>query len=184
MAEGPYRTRQEPRNDVPRDHRGDVVVGIDGSEFSEKALRWAVQYAAASHVAVRAVSVCSLMPASPFTTVPAPPDEADILTREHEHALAAAVERADPDALGVTVHTSVLLGQPGQLLCALAAGAPALVLGSHGRGPIRTALLGSVSTYCVRHATCPVIVLPPPAVGPEQEAGTDRSATLSPAGGG
>lgn len=42
----------------------------------------------------------------------------------------------------------------------VAADAAMLVVGSHGHGALGRALLGSVSTECARHATCPVVVIP------------------------
>jgi nucleotide-binding universal stress UspA family protein len=54
-----------------------------------------------------------------------------------------------------------LTGDPGRALVAETANTGLLVLGSHGRGPVRRALLGSVSAHVVREARCPVIVCPP-----------------------
>jgi Universal stress protein family len=45
---------------------------------------------------------------------------------------------------------------------ALAQATDLLVVGSHGHSSLVNALLGSVSAECVRHATCPVVVIPPP----------------------
>ncbi|HEY7439392.1 MAG TPA: universal stress protein [Acidimicrobiia bacterium] len=73
-----------------------------------------------------------------------------------------AVERT-ADALGPDVsgvETIVIEGDAGPALCALAddRSARALLIGSRGRGGIKRALLGSVSDYVVRNASCPVIV--------------------------
>jgi nucleotide-binding universal stress UspA family protein len=54
-----------------------------------------------------------------------------------------------------------LTGDAGRALVGETASTGLLVLGSHGRGPVRRALLGSVSADVVRHARCPVIVCPP-----------------------
>jgi nucleotide-binding universal stress UspA family protein len=37
------------------------------------------------------------------------------------------------------------------------------VVGSRGRGALKTLVLGSVSHHVVQHAACPVVVVPPPA---------------------
>jgi nucleotide-binding universal stress UspA family protein len=78
--------------------------------------------------------------------------------------LESAVQRAKSDVQVLVVQTSVTHGDPGPVLCALAAGAPpALVLGSRGHGSVLGGLLGSASAYCGRHARCPVVVVPPAA---------------------
>ena len=65
----------------------------------------------------------------------------------------AAVGVADAD-------TKVLAGDPGEAVCAFASeiGARAIVIGTRGRGGFKRALLGSVSDYVVRNASCPVVV--------------------------
>jgi nucleotide-binding universal stress UspA family protein len=54
----------------------------------------------------------------------------------------------------------LLHGSPPEVLCAVSRDAQLLVLGSHGHGQLFDAVLGSVSQYCVRHASCPVVVIP------------------------
>jgi nucleotide-binding universal stress UspA family protein len=51
-------------------------------------------------------------------------------------------------------------GSPGISICELASeeSEDAIVMGSHGHGGFRRALLGSLSDYVVRHATCPVVI--------------------------
>lgn len=70
------------------------------------------------------------------------------------HALTAAV----PDA---PVESRVEVGDPGQTICRLAGelGVDVVVVGSRGRGVVKRALLGSVSTYVVHNAPCPVLVV-------------------------
>jgi nucleotide-binding universal stress UspA family protein len=79
----------------------------------------------------------------------------DDLMAEGQRALeqtAAAMDRA--------VETRLVEGSPGIAICQLAddESADAIVLGSHGHGGIRRALLGSVSDYVVRNAPCPVVI--------------------------
>ena len=59
----------------------------------------------------------------------------------------------------------VLVGDAATAICDYAAerSAAAIVLGSHGRGGFKRAVLGSVSDHVVRHAPCPVIVVGPDA---------------------
>ncbi|MEQ7126640.1 universal stress protein [Actinopolymorpha sp. B11F2] len=146
------------------EHGATVVVGVDGSPAARLAVAWAVQFAGGAGATVHAVAVCGVVPASPFLTVPTPREEVDLVAEQHHDMIAEALRQADPQSHGVAVRTSVIHGEPGRALCALSAGASALVVGSHGRGAVLTALLGSVSAYCVRHAKCPVFVIPPDAV--------------------
>lgn len=63
-------------------------------------------------------------------------------------------------------------GDPGRVLVEASPALDLLVLGSRGYGPVRHALLGSVSAYVMRHARCPVVVLPRDASPSEDEART------------
>jgi nucleotide-binding universal stress UspA family protein len=69
------------------------------------------------------------------------------------------------NTLGLTnVTTEVLQGDAGRAVCerAEAIGARGIVLGSRGRGGLKRAVLGSVSDYVVRNASCPVVVTSSP----------------------
>jgi nucleotide-binding universal stress UspA family protein len=57
------------------------------------------------------------------------------------------------------LRTSVIEGHAAEVLVDASAGADLLVVGSRGHGGFVDALLGSVSTYCVQHAQCPVTVI-------------------------
>lgn len=91
--------------------------------------------------------------------------ELDEEIREVKAQSQAAVETTlaalrDRGALPSGVETLVVEGEPGAALCKVAGevGASALIVGSHGRGGIKRAFLGSVSDYVVRNAPCPVVV--------------------------
>jgi nucleotide-binding universal stress UspA family protein len=79
-----------------------------------------------------------------------------------DEVLATAVDAVRGPALTVPIATEVLEGDPAQKLAEAARDADLLVVGSRGHGHLRHAVLGSVSEGCVRHATCPVVVLPVP----------------------
>ena len=77
--------------------------------------------------------------------------------------LEAAAERArsaDPDRRLPEIDASVGRGHPGRLLIEASSDADLLVVGSRGHGGFVGLLLGSVSTYAVHHAQCPVVVVP------------------------
>jgi nucleotide-binding universal stress UspA family protein len=65
-------------------------------------------------------------------------------------------------AQDVPMEGQVVQGHPAKVLIEAAANADLLVVGSRGHGGFVGALLGSVSHRCVAHATCPVVVVPPP----------------------
>jgi len=57
------------------------------------------------------------------------------------------------------VTTVIAQGQPGDVLVSAAKKGDVLVVGSRGHGVLAGALMGSTSTYCVHHASCPVVVV-------------------------
>ena len=61
----------------------------------------------------------------------------------------------------VDVETRLVEGHPGAVLVDVSRDARLLVVGSRGRGGFKDLLMGSVSTSCVHHAQCPVVVVPP-----------------------
>ena len=135
---------------------GRIVVGIDGSEHAQRALRWAADEARHHGHLLEAVTV------SPPEVIPeaswaVPPPTSDILVaikRVQAEALAAV----DTDDLEVTEHRQV--GFPAEVLLDHADGADLLVVGSRGLGRFKSALLGSVSRQLVTHASCPTAVIP------------------------
>jgi nucleotide-binding universal stress UspA family protein len=73
----------------------------------------------------------------------------------------AVVERTIAELGLGDAASRILEGRPGEALCHLASelSARALVIGSRGRGGVKRALLGSVSDFVVRNASCPVVVI-------------------------
>jgi nucleotide-binding universal stress UspA family protein len=134
----------------------EFVVGIDGSDNSRIALRWAVATGDAAGVPVRAVQSWSHPRSAvlPIGPVPAPADEMDAQTKE---ALAAVITDTlgSPDAVSI----GVLRGTPAGALLEAVTPESVLVLGSRGLGGFAGLLLGSVSQECVEYASCPVVVV-------------------------
>jgi nucleotide-binding universal stress UspA family protein len=144
---------------------GTIVVGIDGSEASREALRWAVEEAKLRDARLVAVHAWSFVPAQPLgepgmLAVPAG-DLAGQLSAESDAAATAldsAVDAAS-DGAGVEIEKKVVEGDPGEAIISAAAAADLIVVGSHGRTGLKAALLGSVSRHVVDHAQCPVVVV-------------------------
>lgn len=137
-----------------------VVVGVDGSEESAAALNWAHRYASALGATVRAVAAWHYPTAvgtAPVGVAPQPVRaEAEQYVRD---GLTAAIAKAYPDAEADQVETRIVYGHPAQVLLDESNDADLLVVGHRGRGAFTGMLVGSVSTHCVTHATCPVVVV-------------------------
>jgi nucleotide-binding universal stress UspA family protein len=151
-----------------------VVAGYDGSERSAEAVRWAASLAHLTGSALRVVWAWQIRDVWDTTIArghPGSPSlaEMEVVAREQVTEVVTALVadevpdvdiRLDqgPDAAGILLHA--------------AAEADILVVGSRGRGGATSVLLGSVSSRCVRDATCPVLVIPhhlatrPPGAGP------------------
>jgi nucleotide-binding universal stress UspA family protein len=145
--------RRRERTSMTNPHRR-VIVGVDGSAASIQALRWATDYAAAVGAVVEAVIAWDIPSTLGFGPT--------VLAGED---LAANAQKTLTGAIAVTagdtshVKPVVARGHPASVLLEHAREADLLVVGSHGRGAFGEALLGSVSHHCVRHATCPVVVV-------------------------
>jgi nucleotide-binding universal stress UspA family protein len=135
---------------------GLVVVGVDGSQASKDALRWALRYARSTGATVRAVAAWEF----PYSF--AWPVMTDIdLEGETERGLKETIEEAVTAYPDVTIHAAVVEGAPAPVLAAAAEHAELLVVGSRGHGAFAGMLLGSVSQHCVHHAACSVVVVRP-----------------------
>lgn len=138
-----------------------IVVGIDGSAPSQRALRWAIAEARAHRASVEAVHVwqshyyyASLSPLSSAMSVLSP----DVLRRSAHRVLDDAVDAVDTK--GVRVERVLVEGVAVRELLDCAKGADLLVVGTHGRGGFAGMLLGSVSQHVTHHAPCAVVLVP------------------------
>lgn len=132
-----------------------IVAGVDGSEDSKQALRWAVQHARFTGAEVHAV-IAWQVPVSIFF-VPSY-TEADYRRDAAETLNNAVMDAVGPDP-GVPVLTRVIQNRAAVALTEEAENAELLVVGEHGHGELPGMHLGSVSNYCVHHAPCPVTVV-------------------------
>jgi len=128
-----------------------IVAGVDKSESSLTALRWAARQAALTGVELHAVMAWQLPENVSYT----PSD----LERDTRSALEHAIEQALGKDPGVPVVAQAVQGHPAEVLIQSARGAQLLVVGSRGHGASTGMLLVSVSQHCVSHAQCPVVVV-------------------------
>jgi nucleotide-binding universal stress UspA family protein len=142
-----------------------IVVGVDGSSGSVAALRWAIEEADIWSVPVEVVHVYSFRPqlgeAWTYGLTPQLPES--LFEEAHaraEEELDAMLKEVVPDGIGVEVIARVVEGRPAERLIEISKDARMLVVGTRGLGGFRSLLLGSVSSQCVQHAECPVVVVP------------------------
>lgn len=147
----------EPRT---QQRRGRIVVGTDGSPSSAGAVRWALEAAALVNAWVDVVLVWA--PDIDLGWLGDPPvDGWTIDPAVDGHALVrAVVADVSGGTPAETVRTFVIEGDPVQSLLGHAIGADVLVLGDRGAGGFLGLQLGSVASACVRHASCPVLIVP------------------------
>jgi nucleotide-binding universal stress UspA family protein len=138
-----------------------IVVGLDDTSQSEAALAFAVSEARRTGDRVHVVTAWALRP--PALEDPAKLDRGVVETSEHLRARAEQAQQqalADVDTDGVSLSREFVEGAAGRVLVELSREARLLVVGSRALGPLRAALLGSVSRYVAQHASCPVVVVP------------------------
>jgi nucleotide-binding universal stress UspA family protein len=134
-----------------------VDVAFDGSAESEVAFGAAAALASATGVPLRLVGVIEPFWLRPAATAPVPGHRA---TEHLDEGLAGRIEEVLAAHSGGEAESLVLHGHPAGELAKASEDAGLLVVGSRGYGPLRTALLGSVSAKLMRSASCPVLVVP------------------------
>ncbi|MGJ9414049.1 universal stress protein [Aeromicrobium sp. CF4.19] len=152
-----------------------IVVGHDGSPFSESALSWALEWARRASLDVTVVRGWSMTTAPrPATAargyVPPFADFAEAVRLRLEQD--TAKQRADFE--DVTVSFEAPHSAPANALLELSADAALVVVGPRGRGGFRGLVLGSVAEQVSRHASCPVVIVR----GTGDPAETERSIEL------
>ncbi|MEV4393772.1 universal stress protein [Nonomuraea sp. NPDC049607] len=139
--------------DPPAVPRGELVVGVDRSEGSLRALKFAFAEAELRGARLRAVEAWAWPRASGFD--PADP-EAERETREALRTFLAIPRQCHP---GVEVIEDVVHGHPVEVLREAASGADLLVVGSRGHGTLKGMLIGSVSQGMLHHGPCPLAIV-------------------------
>lgn len=145
---------------------GTIVVGVDGSDPSVAALRWAAEEAVLREAKLLAVHAWSYVPPAPIAEpgmIPLPASDLvgqlDAERGAAQAELEATIDDAFPSGRPVEIEERLVEESAGEALVAAGADAELLVVGSSGRGALASALLGSVSRHVVSHAHCPVVVV-------------------------
>jgi nucleotide-binding universal stress UspA family protein len=138
-----------------------ILVGIDGSDHSRKALEWAVHEAGVRGTSLTVLAVHQVA-ANHWTgnpeTYPSDAPETDMVRQAAEDAVQKAVSQVGgPAPASVTVRA--VTGVAAHELVAASADADLVVVGSHGGGGFARMALGSVSHQVATHAQSPVVVI-------------------------
>jgi nucleotide-binding universal stress UspA family protein len=135
---------------------GRLVVGIDSSADSARALRWALDEAVLRGAEVELVHAYPTPEIVALPAIVTMPTDDELRAGAEEIVRKALAEVGGPGDVPVT--TTVRPGGSARVLCEVAEGAELLVVGARGLGGFRGLLLGSVSQQVVAHAPCPVLI--------------------------
>ena len=137
-----------------------IVVGVDGSGHSQRALERAMNEAAIRHVPLTVLTVHEAIRGyyghmTTYADDPERTEEARKAAQAETDKVLAGLEGSRPDSVTVkAVH-----GFPVEELIDAGKDADMLVLGIRGRSPVAGLMLGSVSQMCAASATCPVVLI-------------------------
>ncbi|MFE3461440.1 universal stress protein [Nocardiopsis aegyptia] len=153
-----------PDTDRPRRRRGRIVVGVDGSDSSHRALRFGLREALVSESEVMVVNSWEVpLPADvDSAAVDAQSVHEEVFDRQSEEVVAGVLAEVIDDS---TEHLEIsavrMQANPVEALLKAGEDADLIVVGSRGRGGVRGLVMGSVSQGVLHHARVPVAVLPP-----------------------
>jgi nucleotide-binding universal stress UspA family protein len=139
-----------------------IIVGIDGSDHSHRALEWAVSEAAIRNAPLTVIAVNQAVVGWGGGPVEYPGD-----TERAEQARKAAqaqtdsiVEKIDAGSRPPSVSVQAVTGLPAEVILRAGADADMIVVGSRGGGGFGWLRIGSVTSQVTEHAHCPVVVIP------------------------
>jgi nucleotide-binding universal stress UspA family protein len=135
-----------------------VVVGVDGSEESLRAVEWAALEARRHSAPLRIVSAPAFVPWIHASST-SPEEIACALRGIAARALDAAITRCGEVAPDLPLTTGLLSGPPALAVAESGAGASMLVVGARGAGGFAAMVLGSVSRYVASRAPSSVVVV-------------------------
>jgi nucleotide-binding universal stress UspA family protein len=139
-----------------------IIVGIDGSTHSERALEWAVREASMRQVPLRVITVFRRAISHWGAGAITDPQDAEVIVRARQAAQDAtdkALARAG-DTRPKSVTVEAFGGVPAEELVNASRDADMIVVGSRGTGGFARLHLGSVGSQVVHHAQCPIVIIP------------------------
>jgi nucleotide-binding universal stress UspA family protein len=138
---------------------GRIVVGVDGSSASLRALHWAAAEATRRGTGLDVVHAWQWPRSILLTDVFKEPRSVEAQERQLLHRAVGSL--APHEHVPCDVRSILVQDEATAALVQAASTAELLVVGSRGRGGFSSLLLGSVSQHCVLHASCPIAVIPP-----------------------
>lgn len=139
-----------------------IVVGIDGSAHSRRALEWAVREAAIRRAPLTVLAVHQTVArywGAPDVSA-GDPDPAKQALEAAQEETDSVLKEVDDASRPPSVTVRATTGLPAEELLHAADGADMLIVGSRGAGGFKRLLMGSVSLQVTHHAHCPVVVIP------------------------
>jgi nucleotide-binding universal stress UspA family protein len=139
-----------------------IIVGVDGSGHSQRALHWAMNEAAIRHVPLTVLTVHEAIRGyysgvAVYADDPARTEQVRKAAQAETDKVLADLDGPRPDSVTVkAVH-----GFPVEELIKASQDADVVVLGSRGVGGFTRLMLGSTAGQVVEHAHCPVLIVPP-----------------------
>jgi nucleotide-binding universal stress UspA family protein len=136
-----------------------VLVGVDGSDYALRAVRWAAVEAGRRQLPLRVVHAFAWVVEPDFTTLTGDGHYRDMLIERARKHLDVAAEIAAQVQPGLAVQQLLIVGHPAEVLTAEARQASVLVLGDRGLNRIEGVLVGSTAAAMAMHAACPLVVV-------------------------
>jgi nucleotide-binding universal stress UspA family protein len=138
-----------------------ILVGLDLSRSGRAALQWAAQQARLTGrrlVAINAVPIPPSLAPIGVIAMPEPAMDESYIDQPYQEAIHAVWESIKPE-LGWSLE--FVLDDPGPALVRRSTVATLLVVGTHEHVGLARLVSGSVSRYCLSHAQCPTVIVPP-----------------------
>ncbi|XP_058083431.1 universal stress protein A-like protein isoform X2 [Magnolia sinica] len=149
-----------------------ILVAVDGGDESLYALSWCLKYIVSDNYKDTLILFYAKPPPTLYPDVDGTGYlfSSDVIAsvEKYSNDLAECViekcRRVCKDSQNVKVEIKVENGDPRDVICEMSEKlkTDVLVLGSHGYGFIKRALLGSVSNHCAQNAKCPVLIVKRP----------------------
>ncbi len=133
-----------------------VIVGVDGSGHSQRALEWAMKEAGLRHAPLTVLTVHEAIRGY-FGGVSSFPEDAEltekarVAVQEEADKVLAGLGESRPESVTVKAVNGFPAGQDADMI----------VLGSRGVGGFDRLMMGSVSSQVAHHAACPVVIVRP-----------------------
>ena len=129
-----------------------IIVALDGGEFAEQIIPFAVDFAGSVKARLVLVQVVPVLLKDPMSPLP----QTDILESSYLHSIAAEIKRKH----GAEASWDTLHGEPAQAISRFVKGMPntMLALASRARAGLERTLVGSVAATCLRNANVPLLL--------------------------